>query len=292
MGVEEVYLRDEEINTRHEILKDINQSDIKTHPLFNNHIWDVYADQNASFLLLESEFPGLMDDIEPAKLAQAHIIDRTTKPLYKKKQLEYSIPWCIATIPSNRWAKHIFPQLSEKDAYEELFKLICHMAMVDTENPIASWNAYFNKQKEIENKLNDLNITTMHYTNALGTDLTLKLNKDAIWRSAGRSDMMVNCPSYEIFTTPIFYETNGIVYASRPLYYNGGLIKNFYLVFKDGKVVDYGAQEGKELITGIINSDEYAAYLGECALVPNNSPISNTKLVYGNTLLEKMPLVI
>jgi len=99
--------------------------------------------------------------------------------------------------------------------------------------------------------------------------------------------MIVNCPSYEIFTTPIYYRTEGIVYASRPLCFNGSFISDFYLEFKNGKVVNYGAKEGKELIKGIIESDDFSAYLGEVALVPNNSPISNTGLVYGNTLLDE-----
>ncbi|MDE6292197.1 MAG: aminopeptidase, partial [Bacilli bacterium] len=284
---EEVYLRDEEIHKRHDVLKSIPLEEIESEPLFNNAFWDTFAERDASFLLLESEFPHLMDDIDPDKLSKMQIIDRKTKPLYKKKQLEYSIPWCIATIPSTSWAKNMFPELSDKDAYEKLFKLICSMAMADTLDPIASWNNFFDDQKKTVDKLNDLGITKMHYTNSLGTNLTIYLHKNAIWRSAGRPDMIVNCPSYEIFTTPIYYKTEGIVYASRPLCFNGSFIKDFYLVFKDGRVVDYGAMEGKELIKGIITSDEYAAFLGEAALVPNNSPISNTGLVYGNTLLDE-----
>ncbi|MDE6142163.1 MAG: aminopeptidase, partial [Bacilli bacterium] len=287
LGVEEVYLRNEEIYKRHDVLKDISLADIETEPLFDNAIWDAYANQNASFLLLESEFPHLMDDVDPEKISKMQIVDRKTKPVYKKKQLEYSIPWCIATIPSIPWAKNMFPELDDKEAYDKLFKLICSMSMVDTRDPIISWNAYFDTQKKTVDKLNDLKITKMVYKNSLGTNLTIYLHESAIWRSAGRSDMIVNCPSFEIFTTPIFNKTEGIVYSSRPLCFNGSFIKDFYFVFKNGKVVDYGAKEGKDLLKGIITSDEYAAYLGEVALVPNNSPISNTGLVYGNTLLDE-----
>ncbi len=287
MGVEEVFLRDEEVMKRHDLLKQIPLDAIATEPLFNNAIWDKYASQNAAFLLLESEFPHLMDDIEPEKLSQMQIIDRMTKPLYKKKQSEYSIPWCIASLPSTMWTKNMFPELDDKTAYEKLFKLICSMAMADTKDPIISWNDYFNRQKKIVDRLNNLEITHMKYQNSLGTNLTVFLDKSAIWRSAGRKDMIVNCPSYEIFTTPIYYRTEGIVYASRPLCFNGSFISDFYLEFKNGKVVNYGAKEGKELIKGIIESDDFSAYLGEVALVPNNSPISNTGLVCGNTLLDE-----
>lgn len=287
LGVEEVYLRNEEVQKRHDVLKDIALDKIERNPLFDNAIWDAYANQNASFLLLESEYPHLMDDIDPEKLSRMQIVDRKTKPVYKKKQLEYSIPWCIATIPSITWAKNMFPDLNEKEAHEKLFKLICSMSMVDTPNPIASWDRFFDSQNKTVDKLNELGIKQMVYKNNLGTTLTIYLHEKAIWRSAGRPDMIVNCPSYEIFTTPIYNKTNGIVYASRPLCFNGAFIEGFYLVFKNGKVVDYGAKKGKELIKGIITSDEYAAYLGEAALVPNNSPISNTGLVYGNTLLDE-----
>jgi len=108
-----------------------------------------------------------MDDIEPEKLSQMQIIDRMTKPLYKKKQSEYSIPWCIASLPSTMWTKNMFPELDDKTAYEKLFKLICSMAMADTKDPIISWNDYFNRQKKIVDRLDNLEITHMKYQNSL-----------------------------------------------------------------------------------------------------------------------------
>lgn len=289
MGVEEVYLSYDSLEKKQEILSIITLNDIKTHKFFNRHIWDEYALKCASFLILQTELPGLMDNIDDEKLALARYIERASCPIYKKLQGEFKIPWCIANIPNKLWAKSIFPNDNYEEAYNKLFKCICSMCMVDTPNPIKSWNMFLNEQDKILNKINELRIRTMHYKNKLGTDLELFLESDHIWSSAGSlgDNMLVNMPSYEIFTTPNFYKTNGIVYSSKPLMYNGTLINEFYLEFKDGKVVSFGAKEGENLLKEIIKGDKYSSYLGEVALVNYDSPISNTGLVFGNTTIDE-----
>ena len=130
----------------------------------------------------------------------------------------------------------------------------------------------------------------MHYKNNLGTDLTVELPSDVIWNSAAGeedSNMLVNMPSYEIFTSPNYKKTSGIVYSAKPLIYGGGKIDEFYIEFKEGKVINYDAKQGKEILRQIIESDENSCYLGEVALVNNNSPISNTNLVFGTTLFDE-----
>ena len=289
LGVQDLYLYNENIHKKHDILKQIAYDEIDKHPIFNKKVWDEYALKGASFLILETEYPGLMDDVRPENVARARYIERITRPIYKKLQLEFKLPWCIAVLPSKSWAKKLFPDLQEQEAYEKLFGLICKMCMVDTENPLESWNSFLLQQKESEDKLNELSISQMHYKNSLGTDLTVEVTPNTCWHSVGSlgEDMLVNLPSYEIFTNPNFRKTNGIVYSSKPLYYNGGLINDFYLQFKDGKVIEYGAKTGVELLKEIIESDEYSSYLGEIALVNYDSPISNTGIVYGNTTFDE-----
>ncbi len=288
-GVNDIYLYDENIYKKHDILKEISVSEIEKHPFFDKKVWDEYALKGASFLIFESEYPGLMDDISPDKLSRAHYIDIVTRPIYKKLQLEFKIPWCIAVLPSKVWAKTLFSNLEERDAYNKLFDLICEVCMIKTNNPIESWDRFLKEQEVIRKKLNSMEISKLHYKNNLGTDFQVELIQNTIWHtvlSLGK-DMLVNIPSYEIFTNPDFRKTNGIIYSSRPLCYNGSLIRDFYLEFKDGKVINYGAKEGKELLKGIIESDDYSSYLGEVALVPHNSPISNTNIIYGNTALDE-----
>lgn len=289
MGVEDIYLDGEDPYEKHEILKNITLEEIEHNEYFNKKIWDEYANKKAAFLILVSEYPQLMDDISSEKLARANYIDRITKPIYKKLQLEFKIPWCIAGLPSKVWAKKLFPDITEDQAYEKLMTLIGEMCMLNTENPIESWNQFLNQQVQMETKLNDLEITKLHYQNSLGTDFTIELTENTSWNSAGSlgTNMLVNLPTYEIFTNPNFWSANGIVYATKPLCYNGGRIEKFYLEFKDGKVINYDAEKGKELLKQIIETDEYSCYLGEVALVNDNSPISNTKVVYESTLFDE-----
>lgn len=289
MGVEEVYLYDDSLFKKHDILSSISLEEIDNHPFFNRKIWDEYALKGASFLRLDTEVPNLMIDIDEEKIARSGFIERTSCPIYKKLQLEYKIPWCIANIPNKYWANALFPKDNTKNAYDKLFKYLCSMCMIDTKDPIESWNTFLKNQEQTIRKLNALKASTLHYLNSLGTDLVIGLDKDAIWTSAGSlaRNMLVNMPSYEAFTTPDFHKTNGIVYSSKPLMYNGALIDEFYLVFKDGKVVDFDAKEGKKILEVILKADDYSSYLGEAAIVNYDSPISNTKIVFLNTTIDE-----
>ena len=287
-GIEDIYLDRNDKEERHQKLlqsvEEINNDDY-----FDDAIWDEYAKKNAAFLMLSTEFPGYFADIPSENMTAASLKTRTSKPFYKLKQLTNEISWCIAVIPNKIWAKEKFPDLSEEDAYNEYFKLMCHCTMVDKENPIEEWNKFLDRQRMLVSKLNELQITNMHYTNSLGTDLVIGLSPDALWQCAGYEgeDVIVNMPTYEVFTSPDYRLTEGIVYASKPLMYGGALVDKFWVKFKDGKVVDYDAEVGKEILKGIIESDEYSCFLGECALVDKNTAIAQTNFVYGETCLDE-----
>ena len=236
----------------------------------------------------ETEFPGVMDGVDSKKLGLAKSINRKTRPLFKHLETTYQIPWCIAAIPNKIWADKIFP--NSEDSYKELFLVICKMCMVDREDPIKSWNEFMLKSKDDIDWLNSLEIKSLHYTNEIGTDLKIEMPKEYSWSGLTddlKNEMIVNMPSYEIFASPNYKKTEGIVVSSKPLYYGGGLIENFYLKFKDGKVIDFNAEKGHELLKSIIESDDNSCYLGEVALVNFDSPISNTGLVFGTTLFDE-----
>lgn len=283
IGIDDIYLDKYDLEEKRDILNSIKLEDIDNHPYFDSSIWDEYAKKDASFLILESEIPGILDDVDSKKVARCNYIERKTKPLYKKKQLEYVIPWCIAAVPNKYWAKEIFKNDNSLDKFWKVLGKIC---MLDTDNPIMSWNNQIHIKKTMCDKLNNLKIKLLHYKNSLGTDLTLELPNDSCWCAASGNGI-VNMPSYEVFTSPNFKKTNGIVYSSRPLSYNGALIDQFWIKFKDGKAIDCKAKIGEEILKGIINSDSNSCYLGECALVNNDSPISNTGLVFGTTLIDE-----
>ena len=287
-GIDDIYLDRHNKEERHQkLLQSVEE--IKNDDYFDASIWDEYVKKDAAFLMLSTEFPGYFADIPSENMTAASLKTRTSKPIYKLKQLTNEISWCIAVIPNKIWAKEKFPDLSDEDAYNEYFKLMCHCTMVDRENPIEEWDKFLDRQRSLVKALNDLQITKMHYTNSLGTDLVIGLSPGALWQCAGYEgeDIIVNMPTYEVFTSPDYRLTEGIVYASKPLMYGGALVDKFWVKFKDGKVIDYDAEVGKEILKGIIESDEYSCFLGECALVDKNTAIAETNFVYGETCLDE-----
>lgn len=285
IGIDDIYEEIEDTYYLHDLLSSLSVEEIKTHPYFNKSIWDEYAKKDASFLMFETEMPHIMDDIDPEKLKMKSYVAQTTKPLYRELQNKCKLSWCICAYPGELWAKDVYPD--DDNAYELLYNDIMSMCMIDRGNPSDSWNLFLDRNKKIAMYLNSLNIEKLHYTNSLGTDLILYLPDNYIYESAMDNDILVNMPSYEIFTSPIYNKTEGIVYSSRPLVYQGGLIDDFYIKFKDGKVIEYDAKVGKEILKGIIETDNNSCYLGECALVEVDSPIAKMNKVFGTTLIDE-----
>lgn len=285
MGINDIYEEEIDYYYKHDLLMKSSIEEISENPYFSSAIWDTYAKRDASFLFIESEMPGLMDDVSPEKLAKSAYIRRYTKPIYNEKRDKGLLSWCIIAYPNEIWANKIFKD--DASSYMKLKQAIFNACMINTENPIESWNRQLDFIAKKANKLNELNIKKLNITNSLGTNLELELPNDAIWCSASEGEKIVNMPSYEIFTSPDYLKTNGIVYSALPLIYNGALVKDFYLEFKGGKVVNFDALVGKDILEGIINSDPYACYLGEVALVNNDSPISNTGLIFETTLFDE-----
>lgn len=288
MGIDDIGEDMSDINITHEKLKNISIEEIEKDPFFDKSNWDTYAKRDASFLMLETEFPHFMDDIEPQKVAKARYVNRSTREVFRTKEVTYQIPWCMAALPNEFWAKDIFK--NDSNAYEKLYNVIFKICMIDNNYPIKNWENYLKEVNILSQKLNDLKIIKMHYKNSLGTDLIVEMPENAVWKSVaddGDGKMIVNMPSYEIFSSPNYLKTEGIVYSSRPLVYGGGIVDKFYIKFNKGKVVDYDAEVGRDILKEIIESDDNACYLGEVALVNNDSPISNTGLVFGTTLYDE-----
>ena len=287
MGIDDIYIDLEDINITHDKLLNFSLEEIEKDSYFDKSIWDKFAEKDATFIMFDTEFPHIMDDIDSSKITKAKEINRKTRPLFRKKESTMQISWCIIALPNQIWAKDLFP--NDENAYKKLEDLIYNCCMVNTDNPIESWNNLLKRNEDLANKLNSLKIEKLHYTNSLGTDLEIEMPKNHIWVSAGSEggNSIVNMPTYEIFSSPNYQGVNGIVYNALPLVYGGGLIDNFYIKFKNGKVVDFDAKVGKEILKGIIESDEHSCYLGEVALVNNDSPISNTNVVFGTTLFDE-----
>lgn len=199
--------------------------------------------------------------------------------------------WCIAGVPGVAWAKKMFPGEPRGRAVEKLWEAILQTARVE-EDPMAAWDAHNKDLHDRCEYLNSLGIETLEYKSSNGTDLTVGMIPEAIFCGGGETtDQGVffnpNMPTEECFISPMRGKAEGIVYASKPLSYQGQLIEDFWFRFEDGKVVEAHAETNDELLQQMLNMDEGARYLGECALVPYDSPINNTGLLFYNTLFDE-----
>lgn len=290
MGIFDVCINVNDLDEIHQYLKNTDVEDIEVNSLIDRSAWDEYALKGGALLFLNSNAPGLMDDIEESKIKKWFDEREKTTRYYRANVSRYIFPWCIVALPNEIWAKSVFGE--DKDAYDKLYLNIMKMCMLDSDNPVLAWQSYIEKNNYYKNTLNELEITKMHYKNSLGTDLTVEIPKGNIWINLDKTDskggmMIANMPSYEIFTTPDYRKTSGVVYSSRPFVYNGCKIEDFSLTFENGEVISCNAKKGQKMLEKLIFENNNAKYLGEVALVPYDSPISNTGLIYNSTLFDE-----
>lgn len=286
------YLDDE--NTRNDYLYQSEET------LTNIHQWQIdskldYLKEGACLLHIISDLPGIMKDVPADKISKRRMAMATANKEAQEYTMANKTQWCIVAVPNAQWAKLVFPDVEDETAaLEMLWERILSCVHVRMDNdPIAEWtqlNESFSKRVDI---LNGYRFKELYFKNGTGTDLHVRLVNDHIW--AGGSDVTVgtkvefnpNMPTEEIFTTPHRSGVDGIVYASKPLDYNGTLVRNFWIRFKDGKVEAFDAEEGKEALQSLIEFDEGSCRLGEVALVPYESPISQSGILFYNTLFDE-----
>ncbi len=251
-----------------------------------------YMKQGAAFLSIAASDPELMKDVDPKRIAKERKVSSISLKEYRESLMSNRNVWSIVSVPTRAWARKVFPELSEDDAVEKLWEAILKAVRVDTEDPVASWEEHKNNLKKSLEFLNSNNFKLLHFKNSLGTDLKIELPENHIW--LGGSDytpegieFIANMPTEEVFTLPKKTGVNGTVVSSKPLNYNGNLIENFKLTFKDGKIVDFKAEKGYESLKQLIETDEGSHYLGEVALVPYDSPISKSNILFYNTLFDE-----
>lgn len=242
-------------------------------------------------IYIESEIPSWMNGVDPVKVAESTAAHQKVRRPYKIKMDAVETPWCIATIPGPEWAKSLFPKLSKEDAVRKLWEkiIICCRLKGD---PIKNWEKYNKDIKARAKWLDSLKIKTLHYTSKNGTDLTVGIHKDVHFcggahDSIGNPPYNPNMPAVECFTTPDKYITEGVAVASKPLAHNGSVIEGFKVYFHKGRIVKVTAKKGEVALKKIVETDEGSHYLGEAALVPFDSPVSNTNMVYYKTILDE-----
>ena len=251
---------------------------------------EYYCQELPARVYLMSEDPDGLKGINMAKMSKAQqMLYPIVKP-YRDRR-ENKEQWCIAAVPGKAWAKKVFPGMRTSQAMEKLWEVILSCSRVDGD-AVANWEAHNADMKSRCAYLNSLNIRQLHYTADNGTDLTVGMIPEGEWK--GGSDVSLqgiefnpNIPTEECFISPMKGQAEGIVYSTKPLSYQGQLIDNFWIRFENGKAVDSGAEQNADLLKTMLTMDEGAAYLGECALVPQRSPICESGVLFYNTLFDE-----
>ena len=289
LGVKDIYYDVQDPYLKHEALKNLEVEELKKLSFWNKEMWNVYAKKNAAFLMLASETPGLMKDIDSKKLAAMAKYSYETRKEFDDLRAKSMLAWCIAAVPTKAWAEELYKVDYAEDI---LWDKIFDMCSIKEDDPVSIWNKKIKLLEVRANKLNEYQFKTLKYQSSNGTDFKIDLPKNHRWGSgkevlANGKEVLVNFPTEEVFTSPDCQSAEGIVYASKPLAYQDNLIKNFYFVFEKGKVKEAYAEEGNDILNEMVNICKNSNMLGEVALVPNDSPISNMDEVFLETLFDE-----
>ena len=266
-------------------------STFETHPQYLVDERMTYARDNAAQLVVVSVSPENLKDADPKKVSANMQSYGKAYNEYMKMMQTDQFSWTVSAYPSYEWAQLVFPELDKETAFNRLLEAILEAVRVNHEDPVVAWQKHNDDLHQKADYLNKKAYRFLKYQGE-GTDLTIGLPKGHIWCGASSVNadgvsFMANMPTEEVFTVPHKYEVDGYVSSTKPLSYASNIIDDFKLTFEKGKVVDYEARVGYDTLKALLETDENAVYLGEVALVPHDSPISNSNILYYNTLFDE-----
>ena len=253
-----------------------------------------YAESEGGCCLLaiHASDPEIFKGLDTGKINRVSLAKQEAMKSWREYTMKDRVQWCVVAIPTPAWAASVFPGLSEDEAQEKLWSAIFDVCRVTGGDPVSAWKEHVAKTAACRDKLNELQLESIHMTSANGTDLTVGLAEGHTWEGAcskaeSGTVFIANVPTEEVFTAPHRERVNGVVKGTKPYVYNGQLIEGFSVTFKDGVVVEYSAEKNAELLGQLLDSDEGARRIGEIALVPASSPINRSGLLFYNTLFDE-----
>jgi aminopeptidase len=251
------------------------------------------VEQDAAFILIHAPDSHLYRDIDPERVTTASRAEWEANHLFLHAlHGTFSVNWTVGAVATRAWAGLLFPHLPLVESIELTWGIICRSTRADADDPVAAWQEHLDQLTRRESYLNQAGIRKLHYR-APGTDLEIELIPGSKWmscaniRSKRGVPFVLNIPSDEVFTTPLRTGVNGTVRSTLPLNYNGVLIENIALRFAAGKVVDASADKGLDILTGVLEADLNARYLGEIALVPADAPLARMRTTFYNSLFDE-----
>ncbi|MDN4495060.1 aminopeptidase [Ureibacillus aquaedulcis] len=248
-------------------------------------------ERKGALLWIDAEDPDLLAGIPSSRISAQEKASGTALVRYRKAIMNDEIAWSIIAVPSKKWAAKVFSDLPESEQMPALWEAIFKTVRIGEGEAVSNWQQHIETLHDRAGQLNNMKLAKLHYK-APGTDLTIELPKKHLWISGSSktpqgTTFIANMPTEEVFTLPAKYGVNGVVSNTKPLAYQGNIIDNFSLTFEKGRIVEARAEVGNELLQELITQDEGSSYLGEVALVPHRSPISQSGVLYYNTLFDE-----
>ena len=260
-------------------------------PVWLKAFYDSALEKKCPHLAIVGDDPESMKGVDPSRIQRWRQTTGKALESYYKAQTNNEFQWLVAACPTPAWANMVFP--SSCNAVDQLWEAVFSAVRITGDGrAVERWKTHTHEQQKLVDKLNQHAFTTLHYKNSLGTDLTVSLPENHFWTGASEKagtgvTFIANLPTEEIFTLNHRDKVNGRVYASKPLSLNGNLVDQFWFELKDGKIIDLHAEVGEEYLRKSVALDEGSSYLGEVALVPYDSPISNTGILFYETLFDE-----
>ena len=253
-----------------------------------------YAESEGGVCVLHliADDPEVYAGLDAGKISRVNASNRKFMDPWRDYTMNDRVQWSIAAMPSKPWAKKMFPEMSDEAAVEKLWQLIFDVCRVSGGDPVGEWKQHLTRLSGLRDKMNDFDLESVHFRSSNGTDLTVGIADQARWESAASKSekgvvFLPNIPTEEVFTAPHKDKVNGIVYGTKPYVFNGQLIEGFHVTFKDGRVVEHGAEKGDDLLGQLLDTDEGSRSIGEVALVPASSPINRSGVLFYDTLFDE-----
>lgn len=243
-------------------------------------------------LAIHAADPEAFAGLDAGKLNRVNLARRTFLKPWQEYTMNDRVQWCVVAVPAPGWAAKVFPGMPTEEAMEKLWQLIFEVCRVTTGDPVSAWKEHVAKTKARRDQLNAWDLDRVRLQSANGTDLTIGLAEDCTWEGASSvaengTEFIANVPTEEVFCAPHRDRVDGIVYGTKPYAYNGQLIEGWHVTFKDGKVIEHGAEKNADLLGELLSTDENANRIGEIAFVPASSPINQSGVLFFNTLFDE-----
>ena len=252
------------------------------------------AHEGVGVISVAASDPENLKGVDPDRLRRANAAAGRDLKEFSRMQMSNAIPWCVVSVPIASWAMKVFPGLEKDEAVERLWEEIFKAVRIkEGGDAVLEWRAHCERIEGLARRMTEYDFEELHYKNSLGTDLTVKMPENHMWLAGGDIcntngvKFVANMPTEEVFSAPLRNGVDGTLVAAKPLVLNGSVVDGIRFTFREGRIVDIHADRGEEILRAEVNLDEGSHYLGEIALVPYDSPISNSGILFYNTLFDE-----